>query len=207
MLLQPFSFLTAFFTREQYITFLQNYWYILVLAIPMIVWFLLSIIIFAISFIKLWKTTITRLDIKKEVCINQIKNIIKDNKSVTNFYKLEILYKNKKSSSIYINSGFEMWVREYEKKLTRSVVYSKISGKRTDEDFYDMIGSQLFEFIDYFTRRIIFLKNRKLVKFENYSILVNESKQITFDEIGEYLINNYLYHIDKNIRKILPEQE
>ncbi|WP_043645651.1 hypothetical protein [Mycoplasma putrefaciens] len=80
--------------------------------------------------------------------------------------------------------------------------------KITDESsFIMMIGYNLVEFIDYFTRRIMFLRNRKLVKFEDYSILVNGSKQITFDEIGKYLISNYLYYVDRNIKRIFPRQE
>ncbi|MBY7704337.1 hypothetical protein JIY74_29285 [Vibrio harveyi] len=82
---------------------------------------------------------------------------------------------------------------------------AKFKNVLNDEDYLIVISQQLFEFFDYFTRKVMFLKNCKLVKFENYSILVNGEKQITFDEIGKYLLNNYLCFINQNVMKIFSE--
>ncbi|UWD34778.1 hypothetical protein NX779_03100 [Mycoplasma cottewii] len=90
-------------------------------------------------------------------------------------------------------------------RVKRMLNKFKFKNVLDDDDYLVVISQQLFEFFDFVTRRIMFLKNRKLVKFENYSILVNGEKQITFDEIGEYLLNNYLHFINQNVMKIFSE--
>ncbi|WP_434341810.1 hypothetical protein V2P24_00110 [Mycoplasma putrefaciens] len=207
----PFLFLESLFLDRsslESITILWKYfWFLLV---PSLVSFFLSLILFIITIKKFSKIFTTSFEYKKELLENQVKKVIKENEGVNTFYKLEILYKNNKTSNPYINSGFWWWRSVYQRRLNITAIIMKITNKIkiTDESsFIMMIGYNLVEFIDYFTRRIMFLRNRKLVKFEDYSILVNGSKQITFDEIGEYLISNYLYYVDKNIKKIFPEQE
>ncbi|WP_231992254.1 hypothetical protein [Mycoplasma putrefaciens] len=159
-----------------------------------------------LSFIKFSKIFTTSSNYKEQLWANEVKKVIEDNTGVNNFYNLEILYKKDKTTNLYINSGFEIWIRAYQWKLSLNIKIMSII-KFNDENFLNkIIGYTLIGFMDYFTRRIMFLRNRKLVKFEDYSILVNGSKQITFDEIGEYLISNYLYYVDRNIKKIFPKQ-
>ncbi|WP_050517202.1 hypothetical protein [Mycoplasma sp. HU2014] len=63
-------------------------------------------------------------------------------------------------------------------KVAKMFKQAKFKNVFNDEDYLIVISQQLFDFFDYFTRKIIFLKNRNLVKFENYSILVNGENKL-----------------------------
>ncbi|AJM72014.1 hypothetical protein [Mycoplasma yeatsii] len=215
MLNQPIVYYELFYIYPSSLTiktFLEVKF--LFIFIPFILYFLIGLVIFIFSVTRFIKSLKTSSSIKREIQLNEIKKIINNTKDVKTFYNLEILYKNKKTSNLYIKSGFSWWISAYERKMHRALdnikakkMISKFKFKNVlnDDDYLIVISQQLFEFFDFVTRRIMFLKNRKLVKFKNYSILVNGEKQITFDEIGEYLLNNYLHFINQNVMKIFSE--